>query len=98
MIINYHSLKDTIYSSLDIYSINIMIHDLYVHQYLDFLDLTLDLFRKLREEFEFPLCTLAVAAWILPDLLSELRAMQPPPGHGHGVGPLPQPRRSSVLM
>lgn len=32
------------------------------------------------EEFEFPLCTLAVAAWILPDLISELRAMQPPPG------------------
>ena len=41
----------------------------------------------LAEEFEFPLCTLAVAAWILPDLISELRAMQPAPGCGVFVSP-----------
>lgn len=33
-----------------------------------------------REEYEFPLCTLAVAAWILPDLILELQSLQPPPG------------------
>ena len=32
------------------------------------------------EEYEFPLCTLAVAAWILPDLILELQNLQPPPG------------------
>eukprot|EP00435_Cladocopium_sp_Y103_P065725 s392_g27.t1 len=42
------------------------------------------------EEFEFPLCTLAVAAWILPDLVSELKAMQPPPGAEEGWSELDQ--------
>lgn len=34
------------------------------------------------QEFEFPMCTLPVSAWILPDLIAELQAMQPPPGLG----------------
>ncbi|CAK9061566.1 unnamed protein product [Durusdinium trenchii] len=32
------------------------------------------------EEYEFPLSTLAVASWILPDLIEELQGLSPPPG------------------